>query len=423
MNWKWVVVLSLALNVLLALVLQLERRAAPAPARPPPVATSTNAIYRDPGTVWPQELATGEASLKRKGAAPGGSIEAADYPTFIRRLRAAGLSDETILTLVVAEFHQRQQDDYLALQAQFDRGELSQEELTKRTAQASKETKAALEALLGRETYRSYEMSQDFDLARLAQTGKFSDEVLERYFDLKQKHDERRAEMATRLGTGEFESQEFQIESQKMEKLYRAELEKSLGAQVARQILTATDPTVQTLRRQLKETPLTDEEAAEVAQILRDYNDAIQDLSILVARDYASPEEIQPDQQSVEEEKQERLLAVLGPERYAEYERQNDYTFQQMSSWAKRNELTDEQVNYVYGVVKDWREHQRALQSQVVEMPELIEDDAVFQQLQAAEDERLAAWEQANVAARDTLQAYLGPERYEQLRRLTGNLP
>src|SRR5439155_11875206 len=133
MNLRWILGLSVAMTALLLLALQLQRTEPARPSSLSPTATASPPEFSrsagDPGST----MSSGEKIERKKARAATArqSLETDDYPLFVKKLRAAGLSEDTIATLLVAELRDRSIEDSVTLRRKFNRGELTQEDFDK----------------------------------------------------------------------------------------------------------------------------------------------------------------------------------------------------------------------------------------------------------------------------------------------------
>lgn len=416
MSWKWILGCSLALNVILAVALQIERSTADQPeaALSAPSASGTG----DSADRWradtPHVIAGGDAeevdrAPKRKTIVEG-PVESDHYPTFIRKLRALGLSEQSIATLVVGEVVQNAIDDQIALQLKLNTGEITQEEYQKQLRQLQKDREGLLVTLLGEENFRNYQINHDYQLRQLAQTGRFQAETLEKYYDARKKHSEAMADLSEKLALREIDQTEYEARQLALQEEYDAELNQALGADTARSLRAETDWQVINLRRQMQNVTVSNTEYDRIAEALWKSQREFQKLQSRQRTGEASWQDLRPQQEAIEEDKKNQIAAILGPDRYAEYEKQSDGTFQSLKRWGQPNNLTPQQVDSVYQAIKDWRNQQKELQRQ-------LRDKEIKN-----EDYRLAN-DDLTAATRNSLSRYLGADAYERMKKATGQLP
>src|SRR5436309_13682543 len=102
MNLRWILGLSVAMNAVLLVALQLQRTEPARPSSLSPTATASPPEFSrsagDPGST----MSSGEKIERKKARAATArqSLETDDYPLFVKKLRAAGLSEDTIATLL-----------------------------------------------------------------------------------------------------------------------------------------------------------------------------------------------------------------------------------------------------------------------------------------------------------------------------------
>ncbi|MSR64858.1 MAG: hypothetical protein EXS18_03655 [Verrucomicrobiae bacterium] len=415
MNLKWFLGLSVVLNVLLVVAMQLQ---SPAPNKSSPSTSLSSAgsvpeFSHSSRKDWPEDGVNRDGQFGKQKAGPSTAnqtVEVDDYPVFVKKLRAAGLSEATIATLLVAEIRDRTIDDNIALQRKFNRGEMTQDDMQKQQRQMQKEQEATLETLLGKDGYRRYQIDHDYQLRQLTATGHFTPESIEKYYDLRKANQDALRELHDKNQAQGIDPTEYQDQTQALQNAYQDELARTLGAGVAAKIRGETDWQVQTLRRQMASVKVNDDEYAQIGQIFQSYQQEQQRLSALQRRGDVSGQDLSPQFQALEQQRKEQLAALLGPQRYTEYEKQQDGTFQQTKQWGKPNGLNDEQIDYVYQVLKNWRQQQQDMQK--------MRSDPQFKRGDIG-----AAMEQLNSDTRNTLQGFLGADRYTKFKNATGQVP
>ena len=414
MNWKWLLGFSVTLNVVLVVAMQLQSPSTnKSPVVPAEGNTSVPEFSRSSRSDWADAGAsrTGKTGTrKNKPSTTEETVEVDDYPAFVKKLRAAGLSEATIATLLVAEIRDRSIDDHIGLQRKMNRGELTQEEMQKQQRQMQKEQEATLEALLGKDGYRRYQIDHDYQLRQLTATGNFTPESIEKYYDLRKANQEQLRDLQDKYQAQGIDPMDYQDQTQALQKAFQDEMAKTLGTDVASKIRAETDWQVQNLRRQMSAVKVSDDEYAQLGQVLQNYQQEQQRLSAMQRRGDASGQDLSPQYQALEQQRKDQLATLLGPQRYAEYEKQQDGTFQQTKQWGKPNGLNDEQVDYVYQVIKSWRQQQQDLQKMRSEQQYKKEDYS-------------RAVEQLNADTRNALQRFLGVERYNKFKNATGQPP
>ena len=192
------------------------------------------------------------------------------------------------------------------------------------------------------------------------------------------------------------------------------EFEKELGADVARKIrLSVTDWRTMDLRQKLKAVKLSDEELDKLSLTVGEIDRRQYELQASWTKPGRDSQQSQTQYQALEEEKKSRIATFLGPDRYAEYEKQNDYRYTQLKSFAQYNRLTDEQLEHVYQVwVKCMNRHTELnnyIRSQM--------GQATPETLQQTQTDSAKA---INAETIETLEAYLGPDMYQRFRRSSG---
>lgn len=134
------------------------------------------------------------------------------------------------------------------------------------------------------------------------------------YFDLRKNHQEAVWELSDAYQVQALSNQTYQERLFELQTAHQDELEQVLGSDVAVRIHAEADRQTQNLRRQLREVELTDDEFAQIAKVMQDTQRAQQQVNLTRQRAGASREELRTRQESIEQEKKDRLDAVLGPD-------------------------------------------------------------------------------------------------------------
>lgn len=282
----------------------------------PTSATMTGNIVRPPHRAWlDRDTAVRRDKDKRRAVT---MAQTEDYHEFIRQLRSAGLSEDSIAKLIVAELRQATMGVQEALMIMYQRGEIGQEEFQKQWRALNTDLEARLEELLTKEGYRRYRMQQDREMTRLEETGKFSNEALEQYFILRENRAKDEAALAGQIPRGETLEREISTRIMAMDWDLINQLEQQVGPAAASEILAEADNRAQQLRQSLIDLQLTEDDFTQLASILREYRFKAREIDY---RTSAGEETKQLAQQESEKQLRADLLALLGSERYAEFEK------------------------------------------------------------------------------------------------------
>lgn len=419
MNLKWLLAFSLSLNVVLLGAWQWKSSRQPMPPSPsssaspsllsssaPPLELSRPAAPR-PDTDVPLVKPPRPKPSKAPAAA---LIEVEDYPEFIQKLRAAGLSEDTIATLIVAEIFFRGIEDNVALQWRLNAGELTQDQFDAEQRRVQLENEATLEVLLGKDGVRRFQLDHDFQLKQLVDNGSFPPETVGKFFDLRKAHQERVRAWEDEYRAKGLNPADYGDKRYEMEKAYQEEMAKALGADVASRLLTETDWKLQNLRRQMAAVKISDQEYAQINQAFQNFRQEQQRISALQGRGDLASDEASSQIRTLDQQMKDQVATILGPDRHAEYEKQNDHRYRQLKQFGRTNDLNDEQMDHVYGVMRTQWTQQQDLHKQL-------------QAKQITREQYNALLEQSNSQTRNALQRYMGANRYERLKRATGHVP
>src|SRR5437762_807989 len=98
MNFKWILGISVALNAVLLVALQLGGPEPTKSAAASPTASASLPAISRSASDSRGDFSSAEKIERKKAKASSAkeSMETDDYPTFVKRLRAAGLGEDTI---------------------------------------------------------------------------------------------------------------------------------------------------------------------------------------------------------------------------------------------------------------------------------------------------------------------------------------
>lgn len=284
-------------------------------------------------------------------------IQSADLKDFVRRLRAAGCPEETVKDIILAEVNRRfaacqreiwpeQFVDYKfwRVDRPFDaERSRKQREQSRKHSDLQKEKSALLVELLGvdperqqrlEEGYEDFGNWQEQQVSFLPETKR--EAALKILNDFQDKQQEMYA--ANRgLWDSQSRAEQRQLETDKLAALAAILSPAELREYELRQSQTASQ-----LSHDLRNLTVSRAEYEAIFDIRKKFGDSIYNYGDLEGAD--ARKQVEENKKAMKED----LLAALGSDRAKDYERGQDYQYQQLQRIAKKNELPADTANKVY---------------------------------------------------------------------------
>jgi hypothetical protein len=358
----WLIAISVTANFLLA---GLWLRSARPPAAPTvdsetPLVSSPEAKPHPTG----QADETGSfantkpASILSASTATWKDLQSEDLKEFIRRLRAAGCPEETIQDLILAEVNRRyaartralwperfEQKPFWQVQKRNpDPAEQKKNrENYRQEREWQKEKSALLVELLGVDPEKQRRLEegldepiywQDRQLAFLPESKR---EAVQKYLE---GFEEKSQEMYARnrgLWDAQSRAEQRALEAEKMAGLAQLLTPSELRDYELRQSQTANQ-----LANDLRNLSVNREQYEAIFDIRKKYGDSIYNYGDLEGKE--ARQKVEDNQKAMKAE----LATALGPSLVKEYERSQDYSYQQLVRLAQRNDLPADTAGKVY---------------------------------------------------------------------------
>jgi hypothetical protein len=391
MNWRTVAVISLSLNIGVALWVGLLRRppqlGVPAPL-PPPLSTTLS-------TTPP---ALGNAAKTNQPGFHWRELESADYQAYIANLRRIGCPEQTLRDIILADVNQLYVPRYAALAGhwpelawwgKFDKKRALRAELAAQLRALNEEKNGLLQRLIGPLTGAEL-ASLETGAASVREQNTFAflpeakqsavHELVSRYQALR----ERRETEWAGLTTDEREAKEKELRDARVR-----ELAALLTPEELREFDLRHSRTADTLREQYGKANLSEAEFRQMYLLRADFEAQV-------------PEPKPEDWKRLEAD----LTAALGPDRFADVQRQNDALWQAMQAMAGDRNLSAGTMEQAYAIEQEYSAKLVQAVGRMFADPQ--QDPQPLRDIASEMERRLAAT--------------LGPETASQLDRL-GVLP
>jgi hypothetical protein len=403
------IILSLAANLALAGWWWVRQQTAPPPEAPQPI------VALLPKATNPASTGGAEPVL---APAAGSSqptwkdLETDDLKEFIRRLRGAGCPEETVQDIILAEVNRRYStresqiwpDRYVAKPfwetPKNDPAEQRKSRERMRQERALREEKSALLAdLLGvdpekeRRKAEGGEPWQDWSQRRVDFLPESKREAAAKYLD---EFEDKMQDFYVRnrgLYDSQYRSEQRQLEAERLQGLAQFLTPEELREYELRQTQLANQ-----LSHDLRGMTLNRDQYEAIYDIRKKYGDSIYNYGDIETKE--GRDKVQETQKALKAE----IASALGPSLGKEYERAQDYSYQELVRLAKRNDLPADTASKVY------------------EMKEAAE--ATVKQLQANQDltaeKRQQALAQVREETEKTIKTALGEDNFKKYKRQGG---
>lgn len=390
---RWLLV-SIAANALLAAG-WLASFAYSSAGRPAP-ATSA------PPRIDPPRLA-GSASLAPATIA-GESDGAAEWPRWIRSLRAAGVSARLLATLVTADFDHRWENRQRELQHRFERGEIDAATLTHAQGDHDQEQDREVRAALGEADFHAWKKDlvlRDLTFAGVALSPAESDQI----YAWRASVEAQRRALEAAHRRGEIDDASLADRAAAVAADGQAKINALLGDARLAVLNLADDGVEVSLRQTTAQLNLPAKEFDELADLQRARVALQNDLDRANASDPSSSAR----HLAVDAARDEAYERILGPERFDEWRKSADRRYQVMQHYASALYLSDADIANVYASLQQQEKQARDYQLQALAATE-----------RGAPANWAAVQDQIDESKRQTeaaLRQSLGEERFEKLQR------
>lgn len=331
---RWLT-LSLAVNLIL-MGLLFSSRHSEHPAAPP---------IRVP-TLMPAPAVTKQEPTPRDFPA---SASGSDWRSWLEQIRAAGVPDKVVAGLVAADFEVRWDEQQRELQRKYENGDVDAGALAQADAEHDSALDAELRLALGDTGFRRWDEEKtlrDFNLTSLNLTASERDALyqLRKNLLVKQK------ELEDASAKGEVDETDVNQKLTEAQTDYDQQTKALLGADRYAAMNASPDPAAAELKRQMKGMNLSDDQMTALLQAQQQWSRQAAEIN-----DDAS--EYQSQMQTVEAARNEAFKKILGPDGYADYEKQQDTAYQTLKHYANAWQLTPNDVDYLYSAIQNYNQN------------------------------------------------------------------
>ncbi len=365
-------------------------------ARPATIVVTTNIVA-------PAERV--EALAKPIPRTAGTNANEPQWRQWLDQLRAAGVPDNILAGVVSTDFEARWDKRRRELQAKYNRGELDDNAMSAFEQQHDVEQEKEMRAALGNDGFTRWDRDNklsEFDLAKLNLTPTETDALYALKKDLTTKQRELEQEKAS----GQMDDADFNDKQTAIQKDYDDQLKTLLGQD---RYASMQAPDDSSLRRSLKNLNANDQQFQAVLEAQKQWNDRRAELERASETAQVQGQAYDEQMRAIDAARDAEYQRVLGTNGFDEFQKAQDANYQTLKRFATNWQLSDSDVDYVYRSlqyyqksVQDYQQQAQALEQQ----GQQVDWSAVQTNIQQFSDQM-----------GDTLQKYLGDDRFQKLKR------
>jgi hypothetical protein len=347
-----VLVLSLAVNaLLLCFVLRTaSRRTDPAPAQSGPAADSPGAI------------AKADASLLPK---PSRS-----FNQWIRQSRDAGIADDVLVELVVAEFNNRWAERQREFDRRYWRGYEDNASRARFEQEHDVEVERAVRSALGDKSFFAWDKRRVFTAFDVAKLNLSPDEE-KTFYQIQKEWNRLNSELQGKHMAGEVDEGAFNQSFSAGLSNYESQCKALLGDDRYAALQQPMDMSNVELRQSLGKLPVTEAQFDALVAANQQTTARRAELDRQLAAGELQPTEYTAQLQAAELAKEQAFQQTLGAETYADVQKQQDSRYEMLKQYAVDWKLSANDVEYLYRLthdyaksVQDYRQHAQMVEEQ-----------------------------------------------------------
>lgn len=353
------IIVSLAANTLLAgyWIKSKSARVAPESLAASQSQASSNRSPFKRSTTTDSELSSDNPLALAGDATTWLDIQSADLKDFVRRLRAAGCPDETVKDIILAEVNRRfavrnrelwpdryQDYKFWKVEKTYDPERTKkQREQSRKDRELQKEKSALLVELLGVDPERQQRIEdgyEDFGNWQEQQVAYLPESKREAALKILDDFQDKEQEMyAANRGLWDAQSR---AEQRQMQADKLAALAAVLSPAELREYELRQSQTASQLSYDLRNLSVNRDEYEAIFDVRKKYGDSIYNYGDIEGKE--ARQQVEENQKAMKAD----LAAVLGADKFKDYERGQDYSYQQLQRLAKKNDLPADTANKVY---------------------------------------------------------------------------
>ena len=360
-----------------------------------------------PGGMFTRKIQSSGSASSAPGRFTWRLLESDDFKVYVANLRSVGCPEQTIQDIIIAEVNKlyagkeaalRLRPEHLQPWETFGASQYAGLERERKFRQLMREKRALLKELLGIDVPQEMPglWARSMDSAQEAAYAKLPEGKRELVREIQEQLADKQRELNAR--TMGFWEPEDQQEMMRLQKEYRDALARTLSPGELWDYRLATSPISRNLRSELSAFAPSETEFREIFRMRQQMDDTMVELS------GDNGPEASRKRGEMHQQMEQQVKAMLGEQRYTEYQRSRDRQYRNLTRLARDNGLPPDTANKAYDM------NQLAMQesARIRAQPDLSreERDVMLMQMQAELD--------------GTLGKLLGPEVYTRFQRNYG---
>ena len=378
--YKTSLAMSLMLNVILlgAFFFAAERQSAPNHLLPPELLSS---LRQRPITSVPEQIPN---SAK---ASPSSGLTGPAWQQSLQQLRGAGVPNNVLAGLVVADFEIRWQKQLQEFEQRYQAGAVGDDERARFEARRDDEQEKELRAALGDEGFRQWDQDnslRDLDLAKLQLSASETNAL----YQLRKDRARKDRTLAEAWRNGELDEADYNEQQSAAQQEYDQQFKLLLGDQRYEALQNSEEGMEAALRQKVKHLNPADSQIEVMVEAERKWN---RQRSELERRAQETSNQQTPDRRLAYEEQLQALdtardqeyMRALGTNDFDQLQKNEDRRYQLLQRYANAWSLSESDIEFIYSSVQSYQGKTPHSQDQIEQ----------------------------------SLVSYLGPERFDRLKK------
>jgi hypothetical protein len=324
-------------------------------------------------------------------------IKKETWRDWIDKARQAGVPNRVLATIVTSDFEKRQQEQQEDLEKQFKEGKITMEEMNLAHLKQEIELENEMREALGEEGFLEWDMARELADVEMHYPG-LTDEQARQVYDIHKQLTQSRRELEAAKINKEIDQNTFEKQCEMAQAKYDQEFWELMGYEHNNPL--GGDLTAQ-MKRALDDLNVTNEQFEAVRTV---ENDIADQQARMMQQSYSEAidvKKMERDQQALRESGNQQVKEILGEEAFDYYQKQQDSRYLDMMDYADDWQLSGEDIEYVYEMLKYKEDIKRDSQLNESGTPANGEIEVDVEQV-------------SNEVTQD-LRDYLGPERFALL--------
>lgn len=377
MKYKISLAMSLTLNAILigAFFFAPERQSSPGDDLTPPEPISS---LRESHTTSEAEQLQKAAEASRSRSSNGPA-----WQQSLPQLRDAGVPHDVLAGLVISDFEIRWQKQLRELEQRYQAGAVNEDERARFEARRDEEQERVLRAALGDEGFRQWDKAyslRDLDLVELQLSSSQTDAL----YRLRKDRTLKDRMLAEALRNGEIDEAAYNEQQSAAQQEYDQQFKMLLGDERYQALQDSEEGMEGALRQKVKSLNLADSQFEVMVEAARNWNQQRAEVARRAQQVPDQREAYEQQLQALDAARDREYEQVLGTNDFDQLQKHQDRRYQLLKRHANAWSLSESDIEYIYSSIRYYRGMNPHSRDQVEQ----------------------------------SLISYLGPERFERLRKI-----